>query len=383
MAYVTEALGTKKYNKTLKAKLQESIAKASADDKKVMEESLDTLGLKLNETFKDPLRNIIYEIAEYFKESEYPINSDNWFGFDNWDDVLMEINMNPGQAYEMAEGFRDELQANIRANDKLEKVAKRKGDDFVADDDPDYGIFKDMLKRLQQAMSKYESLEEALTHKDMADKKVTFVVNNALSREIDRTFGDRIIDRDVLEKNKIKYTIPYDNDLEQLARRIKHIAKQIYTEDLKEDSEDLERMELNHKLYRDDTDQFMNKNESLNEATFGFYHYKYSVYVIASDGRNILLGGSKTLEGAEEVGINKAKQIFENPWMTNDEKFRYLENMYIADDDEEHEVPTREFDDYVDGLMSELDSHKDESLEEAIVPDSVKILDSGYCNKDE
>lgn len=104
-------------------------------------------------------------------------------------------------------------------------------------------------------------------------------------------------------------------------------------------------------------------DESLDEATFGFYHYRYSVYVIASDGRNIRLGGSKTLEGAEEIGINQAKQVFENPWMTNKEKFRYLENMYIADDDEEHEVSTYEFDDYVDGLMSELDSRKDENLD--------------------
>lgn len=49
LAYVNEALSKVKYNKSLKTRLKESLDKASADDKKVMKESLDTLGVNLNE----------------------------------------------------------------------------------------------------------------------------------------------------------------------------------------------------------------------------------------------------------------------------------------------------------------------------------------------
>ena len=47
--YVTEALDKKRYNKSLRQKLQESINSASPDNKKVIEESLETLGINLNE----------------------------------------------------------------------------------------------------------------------------------------------------------------------------------------------------------------------------------------------------------------------------------------------------------------------------------------------
>jgi len=49
LEYVHESLDKKKYNKTLRTKLQESINKASADDRKVMQESLATLGVTLDE----------------------------------------------------------------------------------------------------------------------------------------------------------------------------------------------------------------------------------------------------------------------------------------------------------------------------------------------
>ena len=98
LEYVNESLNKKKYNKTLKQRLQESLDKASADDKKVISESLETLGINLNEDensdrmevnhelYKDdtqvtedfrndPLRQIIYDIADYFDEAGYPIKS--------------------------------------------------------------------------------------------------------------------------------------------------------------------------------------------------------------------------------------------------------------------------------------------------------------------
>lgn len=49
MTYVTESLDKKKYNKTLRAKLQESLDAASEEDRKIMEETLNTLNIKLDE----------------------------------------------------------------------------------------------------------------------------------------------------------------------------------------------------------------------------------------------------------------------------------------------------------------------------------------------
>lgn len=58
-----------------------------------------------------------------------------------------------------------------------------------------------------------------IKNKDAYMKPFTFVVNNNMSKQVDRTFGDRVSRREVLEKNKIKYTIPYDGDLEWFINR--------------------------------------------------------------------------------------------------------------------------------------------------------------------
>ena len=53
--YMTESLDKKKYNKTLRTKLQESLNKASDSDKKIMKEALDDIGLYLDEPrFRSP-----------------------------------------------------------------------------------------------------------------------------------------------------------------------------------------------------------------------------------------------------------------------------------------------------------------------------------------
>ena len=60
LKYVTESLDTKKYNKTLRERLTEELDKASDDEKKIMTESLNTLGIKLNEE-KDFFGQEIYK----------------------------------------------------------------------------------------------------------------------------------------------------------------------------------------------------------------------------------------------------------------------------------------------------------------------------------
>lgn len=83
---------------------------------------------------------------------------------------------------------------------------------------------------------------------------------------------------------------------------------------------------------------------------------KYEVHWISPDGKDCLLGGSKTVEEANRIARDQAKQIFESPFETDDRKFHFLENLYVVDVDTEEDVMDIETDDYIDGLMSELDS---------------------------
>ena len=53
LQYVTEALEKKRYNKTLREKLTESISRETIENKKVINESLGTLGINLNETLNE------------------------------------------------------------------------------------------------------------------------------------------------------------------------------------------------------------------------------------------------------------------------------------------------------------------------------------------
>lgn len=50
MQYVHESLDVKKYNKTLRQRLTEELFKASEEDKEIMNEALETLGIQLNES---------------------------------------------------------------------------------------------------------------------------------------------------------------------------------------------------------------------------------------------------------------------------------------------------------------------------------------------
>lgn len=111
--------------------------------------------------------------------------------------------------------------------------------------------------------------------------------------------------------------------------------------------------ESNQKVIQESLDTL---GVQLDEAKFGgMYNYTYGVHA-APNGTDKILAGSKTLEGAVSSGIKQAQQVFENPWMSNKEKFDYLNTMYLANDDEEEIVETEDFDNFIDNLMSELHS---------------------------
>ena len=84
---------------------------------------------------------------------------------------------------------------------------------------------------------------------------------------------------------------------------------------------------------------------------------RYAVHWISPDGKDCLLGGSKTSEGANEIAREQADHIFSSPWATNEDKFHFLESIYIYDSETGSEdAMDMETEDYIDNLMSEIDS---------------------------
>ena len=106
-------------------------------------------------------------------------------------------------------------------------------------------------------------------------------------------------------------------------------------------------------------------DKPLTEAKFGAYKYVYGVHVInPKTGADQLLGGSKDLADASRIAKDQAKQVFTNPWMSAKQKYDYLENMYISDDDKYVESGTAEFDDYIEKLLSKLEKQLNEDIED-------------------
>lgn len=100
-------------------------------------------------------------------------------------------------------------------------------------------------------------------------------------------------------------------------------------------------------------------DDTLTEAKFGGYSYTYGVHAIGFDGRDRILAGAKTEEAVVKLAIEQAQKVFENPFMSSNEKYRYIDDMYISNDDTEQLVEPAGFDDYIDGLLGELRSKKD------------------------
>lgn len=127
------------------------------------------------------------------------------------DSVKFQFNGPKGDWKDKLPALRDKIENSLNSDFASLKdvVNVREGNDFISA----------QIKKPEDI--KDESLVEVLQNKELYMKPTSFIVNNAMSRDVDRMFGDRIKNREVLEKNKIKYTIPYDGDLEYFLNRYK------------------------------------------------------------------------------------------------------------------------------------------------------------------
>lgn len=289
--YVTEQLDKTRYNKTLRARLQESYEKASADDKKIMKETFENIGVEFEKSYP-------VEFTYTYESDDTPYT--NYFGH-----------------------------LNVVADS--EKEALEKAEAYVNSPEyQNYNLHQHSFRQFRIADTKYTNVDLVEDFEPVV--KYYAIIGYEPGDGETGPSGDKFfINSEVVAARS------EDEAREKLSAEI--------TDNIQE-------------VTKDDYEEYLewSKQESLNEAKFGAYKYVYGVHVIGNDGRDRTLGGAKTLEDAEQIGIDQAKNVMENPWMSDNEKMRYFENMYISNDDKEIEVATSDFENYLDNLMSELDS---------------------------
>lgn len=106
----------------------------------------------LNESTKSDLKDTVKETIDYIKDY-FPFEPKEWYGFSNWEEVAENIDYNIGDLEETAEGLIAELNASIKATERIAKHSKLDPEvDFTVTEDPDYEIEKDLRDELQRAL---------------------------------------------------------------------------------------------------------------------------------------------------------------------------------------------------------------------------------------
>ena len=299
LQYVNESLNKKRYNKTLRDKLTESINKEDETNQKIMLESLDTLGIKLDES-----EDLVDDIDESLTEAN-DVGDDSQF-----------------MAYQ-------QRMSNKVTDEQSSKLEEMKFTFYNLG----YRHDKDCVEQLLVTPNSKNNISFSLTKEGETDaSQVQEEVVSTLT-----AFG--------AENINIHQAIPYRGNA--LCSGSCYIPGMTLGESIQE--------EINQET-----------DESLIEARFGGYKYQYGVHVIGSDGRDRLLGGSKTIEGAVDTAIRQAKQIVDNPWMSNSDKSNYISNMYIADDDAGHEIDTT-FEDEADRFLNMLNEQETAEINNEVI----------------
>lgn len=100
---------------------------------------------------------------------------------------------------------------------------------------------------------------------------------------------------------------------------------------------------------------------------------KYQIHWVSPDGRDCLLGGTNDIEKAQDIALEQANEIFDNPWETNERKFHFLDSLYIVDTEtEDPDQMTMETEEQIDNLMSEIHS-KMSAEEKEKIKSSTKV----------
>lgn len=90
----------------------------------------------------------------------------------------------------------------------------------------------------------------------------------------------------------------------------------------------------------------------------GFTPWKtrYQVHWVSPDGKDCLLGGSNDINKVNEMTMNQARSLFDSPWESKVRKLKFLDSLYVVDVETEEDAMSYEAEEYIDSLMSELES---------------------------
>lgn len=92
------------------------------------------------------------------------------------------------------------------------------------------------------------------------------------------------------------------------------------------------------------------------KSSFGFMKAKYEAHWIEPNGNDRTWGGANTVESANDIARDCAKDIFENPWLKPDDKRIMLESIYVVDVDTEEDYTDDKTEEFVNNLISRLNS---------------------------
>ena len=331
-------MNRKRYNKTLRDKLNESISKETEEHQKVINESLSTLGVDLIESQYNDYEVQNTESGTVLRDSkgdfvqEFPTEEEavEWVDDQELEESvsLDESSLTPEEKMDL--WHAGERKENIKACGdaklyKYREICKDKNyvREVLAIDAELQNRGLDVPEQSAQVYPKPENTKPTCV---MRDGELHILFDNAGKDFISKYTNIGDIERFITGGKEYFVVRKSDSFANALANDLINILNESY---------------------------FASK--SLTEAQKGVFKYIYGVHAYPQ-GRDILLGGSNDLEQAEQIGINQLKSIMDNPFMTVQDKSDYIQTMYISDDDQEIEMSSPKFEQYMEMCLYSLSS---------------------------
>lgn len=108
------------------------------------------------------------------------------------------------------------------------------------------------------------------------------------------------------------------------------------------------------------------RDENVESATSITAHFaappfetKYSVHWISPEGKDCTLAGSDSIEDVQSQAKNQARQIYNSAFETDERKIHFLENIYIVEDETERDAMLTDTEDYINRLISKIESRSE------------------------
>lgn len=148
LEYVTESLNKKRYNKTLRDKLTESINKEDESNQKIMRESLSTLGINLNESVSE-YKGTHKDIDIYFlpNENKYSVDTltEGVQKFNSLKNAISYIDMINRTKLTEEQVGREETRPSENASDVLD-TGKENTEEISIEDEKDSDILEEQAE---------------------------------------------------------------------------------------------------------------------------------------------------------------------------------------------------------------------------------------------